>query len=125
MQVSKWITEEIQAPQQTITVLLEQLFKTCTSKQRRMLQRIYVGSKHIKLLFMNLTNFQALKNDLFVSDETLLDINETIEGVVKHQNVEASQDRVTIKFLENALSQREKVLADSTRISLVLENVLR
>lgn len=89
-----------------------------------MVEGIYQGAKHIKQLFMNLTNFQALKNNVFMAMETPLDIRETIQSVIKYHSIEAGHDGVTIVYKDRN-SQIEQVLADSSRINLILENVLR
>lgn len=76
-----------------------------------MLLGIYRGTIHAKQLFANLINFQAIKNDVFSSVETPLEIKETIKAVIRHQSLGADQEGVTITFKER-MSKKERVLAD-------------
>ena len=55
-----WTSEQIHSSLETVNILVDQLFTTCTDEQRKILEGVYLSSKLIKLLVMNLNDLQAI-----------------------------------------------------------------
>ena len=78
----------------------------------------------MQLLVMNLTDFQNLKFNVFVAQETLLFIEDSIQDIIGVHNIEARQNNVTIIF-KKGWDLPHEVITDSGRVTQVLENVVR
>ena len=55
----------------------------------------------MKLLVNNLTNFLALKYNVFSPKETVLEVKEMVQSVISYQAIDASQNGVKITFDED------------------------
>ena len=84
------ISEQLQMPQEAIILLLDQLSKTCTDDQKRILEGVYMGTRHMKLLIMNFINFQELKSNMFNSNEKICVFKEAVISVINNHKINAS-----------------------------------
>ena len=116
------ITEQMDAPHQTIMMLTGQLLENCREDQQETLQAIQYGTRMVQLHVQDMTDLQKLKYDNFEVHNTTLKIDEAISNVVNINTVQAKQKNTTFQ-VEISPNTPPFVGTDSERVIQILQNV--
>ena len=89
---------------------------------------ILFGTRLMHLLVMNLSEFQHLKHKVFQAHERLMNTSDLISDILAIYNVENNMKNIQILHRHDQASsefEEKEVIADSQRISQVLQNKIR